>query len=159
MPGGVELRGFEPLTPCMPSPFHRQTGHHGALPHPSRPQIEGLHLCRLVVSREVPCGRGADRLLTTPRCLITRRAPVGLPHRSPFSPAWTSWAITGTRLPPAEASSIIARRSAGLSYGRLLVTAQDAVFPGARLVKRGSLPAFPLHFLTVNPPALSLALL
>lgn len=30
--------------------------------------------------------------------------------RTVSSSAWTSWAITGTRFPPADASSIIARR-------------------------------------------------
>jgi hypothetical protein len=39
VPGRVELRGFEPLTPCMPSPLHPQTGPYGASPDTTSHQV------------------------------------------------------------------------------------------------------------------------
>jgi hypothetical protein len=39
VPGGVELMGFEPTTPCMPSQSHQQTGPHDTSPDSTSPQV------------------------------------------------------------------------------------------------------------------------
>jgi hypothetical protein len=60
----VELRGFEPLTSCMPSRLHRQTGPYGASPDTTSHQVgwavKGLAVLSCVGSQ----GPVADTLLT-----------------------------------------------------------------------------------------------
>jgi len=74
--GRVELRGFEPLTSCMPSQLHPQTGHHAARRSSALPQLRALLTCRVVVVREVPCGRVADMVLTgRARMILVAGAP------------------------------------------------------------------------------------
>jgi hypothetical protein len=63
----VELRGFEPLTPCMPSQSHRQTEPHRASPDPTSHQVGGEVDSLAVLSRVGLHGPVADTLLTTDR--------------------------------------------------------------------------------------------
>jgi hypothetical protein len=61
----VELRGFEPLTSCMPSQSHQQTRPYGASPDPTSHQV-GAHVKGLAVLSCVGSwGPVADTLLTT----------------------------------------------------------------------------------------------
>ena len=61
----VELRGFEPLTSCMPSQLHRQTGPYGASPDTTSPEV-GRTIRSLVVLLSIGSkGPVADTLLTT----------------------------------------------------------------------------------------------
>jgi hypothetical protein len=55
----VELRGFEPLTPCMPSRDHGKSA-------PTKPRITRHHTEAVVVTRGV--SRGLVRLEVLPRC-------------------------------------------------------------------------------------------
>jgi hypothetical protein len=67
VPGRVELRGLEPLTPCMPSQSHRQTGPYGASPDATSHQV-GRQVKALAVRFYVGLhGPVADTLLTTHR--------------------------------------------------------------------------------------------
>jgi hypothetical protein len=60
----VELRGFEPLTPCMPCRPHQFTTPCVALPSTASALVMEFAGRRAVVGREATCGIAADSLLT-----------------------------------------------------------------------------------------------
>jgi hypothetical protein len=49
--GRVELRGFEPLTPCMPSQYKRRTGHHDTASGIAKPQMKTSTTAAVVMTR------------------------------------------------------------------------------------------------------------
>jgi hypothetical protein len=63
----VELRGFEPLTPCMPCHPHHLTQPSAALLGTATALVNGAAAHGVVVRREAACGIAADKLLTAPR--------------------------------------------------------------------------------------------
>src|SRR6266568_9437923 len=71
--------GSRHLTPCMPSPLHRQMGHHEAVSPPPPRQLRAGAIPLLVVSHEVLRGGVADTVLTGPDprsgslCLLPQR--------------------------------------------------------------------------------------
>jgi hypothetical protein len=65
--GRVELRGFEPLTPCMPSQSHPHTGPYSASPNTTSHQVGEDVKGLAVLSCVDPQGPVADTLLTTDR--------------------------------------------------------------------------------------------
>jgi len=81
----VELRGFEPLTPCMPSRLHQQTRPYGPSPDTTSHQV-GWEVKNLAV---LPCvgshGPVADTLLTTDRMHNGGHAQGRLARRSESS--------------------------------------------------------------------------
>jgi hypothetical protein len=60
----VELRGFEPLTPCMPCHPHPLTRPSAASPRTASAVLKKLAGRGAVVRREAACGIAADNLLT-----------------------------------------------------------------------------------------------
>jgi hypothetical protein len=60
----VELRGFEPLTPCMPCHPHPLTRPCAALPSTTSALLGAVVGQGAVVRREAACGIVADNLLT-----------------------------------------------------------------------------------------------
>jgi hypothetical protein len=60
----VELRGFEPLTPCMPCHPHHVTRPSVALSGTTSALLRALAGQGAVVRREAACGIAADNLLT-----------------------------------------------------------------------------------------------
>jgi hypothetical protein len=66
----VELRGFEPLTPCMPCHPHPFTQPSAAMPGTASALLSEAAGQGAVVRREAACGIGADNLLTqqSPQC-------------------------------------------------------------------------------------------
>jgi hypothetical protein len=60
----VELRGFEPLTPCMPCHAHQLTRPCAALLDTASALLKEAATYGAVVRREGACGIGADNLLT-----------------------------------------------------------------------------------------------
>lgn len=92
------LRRFQPEV-------HAMVDTRLSLPDGGRRPRSGRRRCRRRrVQPERPGRRGSRQARPTP---LSR----WITSRTVSSSAWTSWAITGTRFPPAEASSIIARRN------------------------------------------------
>jgi hypothetical protein len=60
----VELRGFEPLTPCMPCHPHHFTQPSAAMPGTASALLRVAAGQGAVVRREAACGIAADNLLT-----------------------------------------------------------------------------------------------
>ncbi len=60
----VELRGFEPLTPCMPCHPHQFTRPSAALLSTASTLLKEAAGQGVVVRREAACGIAADNLLT-----------------------------------------------------------------------------------------------
>jgi hypothetical protein len=60
----VELRGFEPLTPCMPCHPHHFTTPSAALPGTTLALLDEVAGQGALVRREDGCGIAADNLLT-----------------------------------------------------------------------------------------------
>jgi hypothetical protein len=60
----VELRGFEPLTPCMPCHPHLFTSPFAALPGTTSALLKQVARQGAVMRREAACGIAADKLLT-----------------------------------------------------------------------------------------------
>jgi hypothetical protein len=59
-----ELRGFEPLTPCMPCHPHHSTRSSAAMHSTTSPLLRDLARRSAVMRREALCGIAADNLLT-----------------------------------------------------------------------------------------------
>jgi hypothetical protein len=91
----VELRGLEPLTPCMPSQSHRHTGPYRTSLDTTSPQVGWAIKDLAVLSCVGPHGPVADVMLTTAqrhnagsgaepqRCELSRRSarqasPIGM---------------------------------------------------------------------------------
>src|SRR4029450_5415246 len=87
----VELRGFEPLTPCMPCHPHQFTRPTAAsLGTTSALLNDGAEQCT-VVGREASRGIAADNLLTGPRDLCRLQDPLSRrPQRGPPRPCRTT---------------------------------------------------------------------
>jgi len=95
----VELRGFEPLTPCMPCHPHQFTTPFHACPAPHQPCFKEMAGQGAVVRREGTCGIAADNLLTggrrlpslvldaIVRCVLLTRYGVGRAGGS----GWNTW--------------------------------------------------------------------
>jgi hypothetical protein len=64
---GVELRGFEPLTSCMPCHPHHFTRSSAALVRTVSAPLRDVAGRRAAVRREAARGIAADNLLTVPR--------------------------------------------------------------------------------------------
>jgi hypothetical protein len=80
----VELRGFEPLTPCMPCHPHQFTTPCAALPGTTSALLSQDARQGAVVRREATCGIAADNLLTVgglcrpmPTTRLNRLEPFG----------------------------------------------------------------------------------
>jgi hypothetical protein len=75
----VELRGFEPLTPCMPCHPHPFTRPSAALPSTASVLLRRAPRRGAVVGREAACGIAADNLLTDRRDLCRYLGSAELP--------------------------------------------------------------------------------
>jgi hypothetical protein len=64
----VELRGFEPLTPCMPCNPHQSTRPSAAPLHTTSALLSRAAGRGAVMRREATCGSVADNLLTARTC-------------------------------------------------------------------------------------------
>jgi hypothetical protein len=60
----VELRGFEPLTPCMPCHPQQFTQPSATMPSTTSALLDAVAGQGAMVGREATCGSAADNLLT-----------------------------------------------------------------------------------------------